>query len=151
MARSNAERLGVLPRLSLQKASFAEGPDGPFDIVVANPPYIRSDAIAGLQREVRDHDPRAALDGGPDGLAAYRAILARAGKLIGKGGILAFEVGHDQAESVAALCREAGLPGGGPLLRILPADGALSWRRRACRGLFGRGQKKRLEKSGDSG
>jgi release factor glutamine methyltransferase len=109
MARFNAERAGVLPRLSLRKASFGEGPDGPFDVVVANPPYIRSDAIGGLEREVRDYDPFVALDGGPDGLAAYRAILGRAGNLLGKGGLLAFEVGYDQAEAVAALCRKAGL------------------------------------------
>ena len=109
MARFNAERLGIRSRLSLRKVGFAEGPDGPFDIVVANPPYIRSDAIGALEREVRDYDPRAALDGGADGLAAYRAILARAGNLMGKGSLLAFEVGHDQAEAVAALCRKAGL------------------------------------------
>jgi release factor glutamine methyltransferase len=110
MARANAERLGVLPRLNLRKTSFTEGPDGPFDVVVCNPPYIRSDVIPTLEREVR-FDPRAALDGGPDGLAAYRAILARVEELVGKGGLLAFEVGHDQSESVSALCRAAGLSG----------------------------------------
>ena len=109
IARLNAERHGVSSRLSLRRMDFAEGLEGPFDIVVANPPYIRSDAIGGLQREVRDHDPRVALDGGPDGLAAYRTILGRAAELLGNSGFLALEVGHDQAESVAALCREAGL------------------------------------------
>ena len=78
-------------------------------MVVANPPYIESDAIDGLEPEVRDYDPRAALDGGPDGLAAYRAILERIESLLGAGGLLAFEVGSDQGEAVAALCHEAGL------------------------------------------
>jgi release factor glutamine methyltransferase len=109
MARSNAERLGVLSRVSFRRTSFAEGPEGRFDVVVANPPYVRSDAIGSLQREVRDYDPRAALDGGADGLNSYRAILSRAGALLAPGGFLAFEVGHDQGEAVAALCRKAGL------------------------------------------
>ena len=65
--------------------------------------------IPTLAREVREHDPRAALDGGPDGLAAYRAILTNAPELIAEGGILAIEIGFDQGESVAALCRDAGL------------------------------------------
>jgi release factor glutamine methyltransferase len=109
MARLNAERLGVSSRLSLRNVSFAVGPEGRFDIVVANPPYVRSGAIGGLATEVRDHDPRAALDGGPDGLAAYRTILGGLGTLLADGGFLALEVGYDQGESVAALCRGAGL------------------------------------------
>jgi release factor glutamine methyltransferase len=109
MARENAERLGVLPRLALERSSFADGPKGSFDMVLANPPYIPRDAIEELQREVRDHDPHTALDGGPDGLDAYRAILARAGTLVSRRGFLAFEVGYDQADSVMTLCRQAGL------------------------------------------
>lgn len=108
MARANAEAHGVADRMRLVKMDFAEGPDGPFDVVVSNPPYIRSDAIRGLPREVCEHDPFAALDGGGDGLDAYRAILSRVGKLVA-GGVLALEVGYDQADSVAALCRKAGL------------------------------------------
>ena len=76
IAMLNAERHGVRSRTDVsQGATSARRPDGPFDIVVSNPPYIRSDVIATLAREVREHDPRVALDGGPDGLAAYRAIL----------------------------------------------------------------------------
>jgi release factor glutamine methyltransferase len=108
-ARANAEAHGVTGRMRFLKIGFAEGPEGPFDIVVSNPPYVRSDTIAGLPAEVRKHDPRIALDGGADGLAAYRAILSRIGKLVAPGGFLAFEVGYDQGESVAALCRQAGL------------------------------------------
>jgi release factor glutamine methyltransferase len=108
IAMLNAERHGVRSRMMFRRAAFGEALEGPFDIVVSNPPYIRSDVIATLAREVRDHDPRAALDGGPDGLAAYRAILAHAPELLHDGGILALEIGYDQSESVAALCREAG-------------------------------------------
>lgn len=111
MALRNAERLGVAERITLTKVDFAEGPEGPVHVVVANPPYIRSGMIDSLTSEVREHDPRAALDGGPDGLAAYRAILGRVDSLLMTGGLVAFEVGADQGEPVAALCREAGLGG----------------------------------------
>ncbi len=81
VARLNAERHRVDGRARFERVSFAQGPGAysggvSFDVVVANPPYIRSDAIDSLQPEVRDHDPPAALDGGADGLDAYRAILA---------------------------------------------------------------------------
>jgi release factor glutamine methyltransferase len=109
MTRRNAERLGVLPRLRLLNIGFAEELEGQFNLVVSNPPYVRSDVIPTLEREVRDYDPVIALDGGPDGLAAYRAILAQAGRLIAAGGSLALEVGFDQSEMVGALCRDAGL------------------------------------------
>ncbi len=109
VARENAERHSVADRIRFVRADFAEDIGGPFDIVVSNPPYIRSDSIAGLPAEVREHDPRAALDGGVDGLDAYRAILSRAGKLLAESGVLALEVGCDQADSVAALCRRSGL------------------------------------------
>jgi release factor glutamine methyltransferase len=110
-ARENAERHGVADRIRFAKADFVEDIGGPFDIVVSNPPYIRSESISGLPAEVREHDPRAALDGGGDGLDAYRAILSRAGKLLSESGVLALEVGYDQADSVAALCRRSGLLG----------------------------------------
>ena len=108
VARSNAERLGVLTRISFHQGDFADAPEGPFDVVVANPPYVRSGAIARLQPEVRGYDPLVALDGGPDGLDAYRSILARAPSLLKRGGLLALEVGDGQAGDVTALCRAAG-------------------------------------------
>jgi release factor glutamine methyltransferase len=108
VARRNAERHGVLARADFVKADFSAGPDGPFDVVVSNPPYIRSSAIPGLDPAVRDYDPRAALDGGADGLEAYRAILDRADSLLSAGGFLAFEVGYGQGESVVRLCRDEG-------------------------------------------
>lgn len=109
VARLNAERLGVMERIDLVEADFAVAPDGPFHAVVANPPYIRSEAIGMLAKEVRDHDPRLALDGGADGLAAYRSILSRIDALLAPGGFLGFEVGDGQGEDVTRLCREAGL------------------------------------------
>jgi release factor glutamine methyltransferase len=109
MARLNAERHRVAERIDFVQADFAAGPRGPFHVVVANPPYIRSNAIEELCAEVREHDPRLALDGGPDGLAAYRTILRRIDSLLVDGGLLGFEVGYDQGESVAALCRDKGL------------------------------------------
>ena len=79
VARANAEALGVNGRARLvagdwRLPGWAEQLDGPFDLLVSNPPYVARGDIAGLQPEVRDFDPRRALDGGPDGLAAYRAI-----------------------------------------------------------------------------
>ena len=109
MARANAGRHGVHSRLKLRVADFAAAPGGRFDIVVSNPPYIRSAVIPTLRREVRKHDPLVALDGGTDGLTAYRAILERAGTMLAPGGFLAFEVGHDQGDDVAELCGRAGL------------------------------------------
>lgn len=108
-ARLNAERHGVLSRISFHRGDYAQGPDGAFDVVVSNPPYIRRGDISGLASEVRDHDPRVALDGGMDGLAAYRSILARVPALLVSGGLLAFEVGRDGADEVAVLFRASGV------------------------------------------
>jgi release factor glutamine methyltransferase len=109
VARANAETHGVADRVTFVNVGFADGPKARFDIVVSNPPYIRRGAIRKLSREVREHDPLLSLDGGPDGLDCYRAILARAGSLLAASGVLVLEVGYDQADSVAALCRKAGL------------------------------------------
>ena len=146
----NADLHGVRSRMTFRKAAFGEALDGPFDIVVSNPPYIRSDVLPTLAREVRDHDPRAALDGGPDGLSAYRAILAHASELLRDDGILAIEIGYDQGKSVAALCRGAGLAEVTVNPDLAGRD-ASSWGEKGCRGPIGRGQKNRLEKLGDSG
>jgi release factor glutamine methyltransferase len=108
-AARNAERLGVRDRLDFYLGDFAEGPAGPFDIVVSNPPYVRTGDIGALRPDVREYDPKVALDGGPDGLSAYRAILSRAARLIDEDGLLALEVGADQSEAVTMLCREYGL------------------------------------------
>jgi release factor glutamine methyltransferase len=82
---------------------------GVFDLIVSNPPYIRSADIPRLDREVREHDPRGALDGGTDGLEAYRAIVPQAGRLLAPGGTLIVEAGSGQSGAIAELMSASGL------------------------------------------
>ncbi len=106
IARANARRHGVGARARFVCASWA-GPLGrKFDFVVANPPYIPSGEIAALEPEVARYDPRAALDGGEDGLAAYRAILAGIDQVLAPGGWAVFEAGAGQHETVSAMFAE---------------------------------------------
>ncbi|GJE58267.1 peptide chain release factor N(5)-glutamine methyltransferase [Methylobacterium trifolii] len=113
-ARANARANGVAARAGFVAGDWCAPLGRPFDLVVSNPPYIASAVIAGLAREVRAHDPMAALDGGADGLDAYRRILTGLGRgLLTDGGRLLFEVGFDQAEAVAGLGRASGLAPGG--------------------------------------
>lgn len=107
-ARENAQRLGVASQAAFVACDFGMALGGGFDLVVTNPPYIATAEIATLPCEVRDFDPRAALDGGADGLAAYRAIVADAGRLLAPGAILVMEVGAGQAVVVSALAGAAG-------------------------------------------
>jgi release factor glutamine methyltransferase len=102
VAARNAERLGVSERAAFVLADGLSSIAPGFDILVSNPPYIRSADIAGLSPEVRRHDPLPALDGGPDGLAFYRHIWEHAFALV-PDGFLALEVGYDQAAAVVAL------------------------------------------------
>jgi release factor glutamine methyltransferase len=108
-ARENARLLGVAPRAAFVACDFGAALGGGFDLVVANPPYVASAEIATLAREVRDFDPTAALDGGADGLAAYRTILADAGRLLAPGAFLVMEVGAHQSDAVSTLADAAGL------------------------------------------
>lgn len=108
VAQLNAEGLGLDVRARLELTSWAEGIDGPFDIVVSNPPYIPSADIAGLEPEVARFEPRAALDGGRDGLTAYRAILADLPRLLAPEGRAVLEIGLDQNASVGALASASG-------------------------------------------
>ena len=85
--------LGLAERADFIACDYAAGLSGLFDLVVSNPPYIRSADIAGLATEVRDHDPIRALDGGADGLDAYRALVPQAARLLAPGGALVVEVG----------------------------------------------------------
>ena len=109
VARRNAVDLGLADRTAFVACDFADAVAGPCDLVVANPPYIPSRDIASLARDVRDYDPRLALDGGPDGLAAYRAIAADAARVLAPGGWLAVEIGIGQAEVVTELLARCGL------------------------------------------
>ncbi|WP_370676682.1 peptide chain release factor N(5)-glutamine methyltransferase [Pleomorphomonas sp. PLEO] len=109
VAKGNATRHGVDDRLDFALGDFFAAATGSFNLIVSNPPYIASDVIADLDREVRLHDPRLALDGGPDGLDAYRTILNDVGQHLSPGGLLAVEIGWDQGEAVGNLFGAAGL------------------------------------------
>jgi release factor glutamine methyltransferase len=108
-ATANARQLGFAPRAAFVACDYAAALSGRFDLIVSNPPYIRSADIDGLAAEVRDHDPRQALDGGADGLDAYRLIIPEAARLLAPGGTLVLEVGHDQSRDVTRLLTIAGL------------------------------------------
>jgi release factor glutamine methyltransferase len=90
-------------RVEWRLGDWATGLSGPFDIIVSNPPYIPTADIAGLDREVREHDPHLALDGGADGLDCYRIILAQLSGLLAPGGFAVLELGFGQADSVKAI------------------------------------------------
>lgn len=111
LARENARAHGVAGRLELVEGSWFEAvpPADRFDLIVTNPPYIARPVLAGLVPEVRDHDPRRALDGGTDGLDAYRAILGAAPGFLAPDGQVLLEIGYDQAAAVALICRQSGL------------------------------------------
>ncbi len=110
-ARSNAKRLGVserfMPVCADYMAPLAAGPDW----IVSNPPYIRSDELAGLDREVIQFDPVLALDGGADGLSGYSCIVAGASELLDSSGKIAFEIGFDQAGDVKEILLNHGFTG----------------------------------------
>lgn len=95
-ARRNAERLGLARRADLHRASWGEGLAGPFDLIVSNPPYIPSSEIAKLQPEVARFEPVQALDGGPDGLGAYRALTPELDRLLAPSGVALLEIGRGQ-------------------------------------------------------
>jgi len=111
VARDNARRLGIA-RAHFVACDVAAALGGPFDLIVANPPYIASAAIAALPPEVREFDPRAALDGGADGLDFYRAIAAAAPSLLARYGCVVVELGESQVEAVTALFGGSGLAAG---------------------------------------
>jgi release factor glutamine methyltransferase len=121
VARRNAERNGVADRVTfLQGDLFEPLPAGiAFDLVVSNPPYIAGHEFAGLQPEVRDHEPRGALDGGADGLAFYRRIAAGVGPFLKPGGRLLLEIGSTQDADVRAILNERPELEVGPTLKDL--------------------------------
>ena len=118
MARANAERHGVADRITFHEgdALRALPSVGLFDVIVSNPPYIPSLEIESLQVEVRDHDPRLALDGGADGLDFYRSLARHSLSRLQPDGRLLLEVGDGQAGAVAELITAQG----GRVLEVLP-------------------------------
>ncbi|MGC1301069.1 MAG: peptide chain release factor N(5)-glutamine methyltransferase [Caulobacteraceae bacterium] len=112
VARENAANLGLASRLALLRGDWTAGlQDDGFQLVVANPPYIPTRDIESLDPEVRDHEPRLALDGGEDGLDAYRALAPEILRVLKPGGLMLVEIGFDQGESVPPLFRAAGAEG----------------------------------------
>ena len=109
LARANAQTVGVGDRAAFLASDWLEAVEGSFDLVVANPPYLSAADMAALSPEVRDHDPAPALDGGPDGLSAYRRIVPGLRKALRPGGFALFEIGPDQDQAVSRLLAEAGL------------------------------------------
>jgi len=108
-ARGNAQRNGVGDRGTFIAGDWAQAVSGPFDIVVCNPPYIPTAQIASLAREVREHDPYGALDGGDDGLACYRRLAPEIVRILAPSGFAVLEVGHGQVESVREILAAAQL------------------------------------------
>lgn len=119
VAQGNADALGVVARTRLvggdwRHQGWAEQLGGPFDLLVSNPPYIETAAIDALMPEVARFEPRLALDGGGDGLAAYRAIAGQAAGLVVSGGRVLIEAGEGQAPDISALLSVAGFAVGNP-------------------------------------
>jgi release factor glutamine methyltransferase len=108
-AGANAARAGLADRATFMACDYATGLTRPFDLIVSNPPYIRSADIGGLAAEVRDYDPIAALDGGADGFDAYRALIPQAAGLLAPGGALVVEAGEGQSRGIEGLMTAAGL------------------------------------------
>ncbi len=108
-ARRNARSLGLAARAHFLVAEWGAALADRFDVIVTNPPYIATSSLAALSSEVREYDPRLALDGGEDGLAGYRSIAKHLSCLVTPAAIIAAEVGADQSQSVAQIFREHGL------------------------------------------
>ncbi len=108
-ARANAAALGLAGRARFAVGDWGGAVGGNFDVIVANPPYVATAAIAALPREVKDYDPLRALDGGADGIEPYRIIAADLPRLLCPGGIFAAEIGAGQHAEVAAILEARGL------------------------------------------
>lgn len=117
VARANASALSLSNRAELREGDWADGLDARFDLVLSNPPYITEQDMAALSPEVL-HEPRLALDGGGDGLAAYRAIFQAMPRVLAPGGAFAVEVGRGQARDVARIAKAAGFEPEAPRLDL---------------------------------
>jgi len=128
VARGNADSHGLSPRVVFSSGNWADGVPGPFDVIVSNPPYIESGHLPGLPPEVREHDPLLALDGGADGLDAYRAIIPAISGLLHPEGLAVFEVGEGQGEAVTRIALENGLEAAGTRKDLGGIERALSFK-----------------------
>ena len=127
VAAENAARFGV--RADFVKSDLFTNIERTYDIITANPPYIRGSEIGALEPEVALHEPRTALDGGADGLDFYRRICAEAPRYLAENGILGVEIGFDQAEDVTGMMRESGF-------RHILVRRDMGWNTRAVIGLW---------------
>jgi release factor glutamine methyltransferase len=130
LARANAARNGVGERVEVVEGDlWAPVGERVLDVVVSNPPYIRTGELAGLDREVQ-REPRLALDGGADGLAIFRRLIAELPAHVAGGGLVAFEHGHDQGDGVRALLDETGAFAPAATERDLAKLPRVTWARR---------------------
>lgn len=109
VAQENARSNSVAERITFQQGDLQHLPSGPFELIVANPPYIPQGDLASLQPDVRDYEPHLALAGGNDGLDCYRTLAAQSRQCLTPGGWMLLEVGFGQAEAVQQLLADAGL------------------------------------------
>jgi len=105
-ASNNAKSLGLDARCQFQVSNWCESIDQKFDLIISNPPYIASKVIPNLEKEVKNHDPMAALDGGNDGLDAYHSIFFRLKHVLNDDGYALFEIGFDQADDMKRLSKK---------------------------------------------
>jgi release factor glutamine methyltransferase len=126
VARQNADALGLAARATFVACDFGAALQGSFDLVVCNPPYVQTGEIAALAAEVREHDPRLALDGGADGLDGYRAIADDARRLLARSGRLVVELGAGQTAAVTDVFTRAGLGVDPPLRDVADIARALT-------------------------
>ena len=117
-AKANALRHKVTDRLAFVRTTWLDSVPGVFDLIVANPPYIPSAEIDGLAPEVAAFEPRVALDGGTDGLSAYRDLAARIGKSLDSGGFLCLEIGEGQTDDVRKIMAAGGFGPAGESLHV---------------------------------
>jgi release factor glutamine methyltransferase len=109
LAARNAARLGVAARAAFRRGRWGEGMEGPFDVIVGNPPYVAESEWPALQPEIREFEPKAALVAGADGLAAYRALAPDCARLLAPDGLCALEIGFGQGDAVAEILGRHGL------------------------------------------
>lgn len=128
-ALENAENLGLSQRYAAVTGNWLSGVEAQFDLIVSNPPYIPTADLASLAREVIYHDPMLALDGGPDGLDAYRVIAAQADSRLEGDGYLALEIGIEQRKPVTALFVASGLESAGVFPDLSGVERVLLFRR----------------------
>ena len=119
IAEENAKNLRVRAKF-VKGDMFAPHKGKKFDMIVSNPPYIRTNMISILQEEVKVHEPRAALDGGRDGLDFYRIIVDKAADHLKPGGYLMLEIGHDQGEDLRKMLKDSGKYTAAEVIRDLP-------------------------------